>query len=168
MQIFLRPYKSGLLIRNIAFIVGNDSFDIDLPNETEESFDILSVDIHDAIRKNEPVLVLDRLHTYTVRFIRKLCNTHSISITDNRGREYALHSLVGMLVKHYEKNNVFQSDFVNRALKSSISVFERFNAIRNDKSYAHDNEVLNKAESIYVISIITDTLWLFNEIEKID
>ena len=166
MQKYLRPSKSGLLIRDVDFIVGGDDFEINLPDDTEESFDTLSSDIHDAVRKNEPTLVLDRLHTYSVRYIRKLCRAHSISISDDKSKNYALHSLVGMLGKYYSENISFESDFVEKTLKMSISAFERFNAIRNDSSYAHDNEVLNKAEATYVISIITATLRLFQDIEK--
>lgn len=166
MQKFLRPSKSGLLIRNVDFMIGGDDFEIALPDNIEESFDTLTSDIHDAVRKNEPTLVLDRLHTYSVRYIRKLCRLHSIPISDNRGKNYALHSLIGMLGKYYCENVSFQSDFVDKTLKMSISAFERFNAIRNENSYAHDNEVLNKVEATYVISIITATLRLFQDIEN--
>lgn len=166
MQTFLRPNKSGFLVDEVKFAAGGDDFEINLPDDMEEAFETLSSDIHDALRKNEPTLVLDRLHTYSVRYIRKLCRSHSISIADDKGKNYALHSLVGMLGKYYSENISFQSDFVERTLKMSISAFERFNAIRNDSSYAHDNEVLNKAEATYVISIITATLRLFQDIEK--
>lgn len=166
MQRFLRPSKSGLLIRNIDFMISGNGIEINLPEETEESFDTLSSDIHDAIRKNEPALVLDRLHTYSVRYIRKLCGAHAIPISDNNNKAYALHSLAGMISKYYRDNNVFQSDFVSQTLKMSISVFERFNAIRNDSSYAHDNDILNNAEATYVITVVTATLRLFQEIEK--
>ncbi|HAL18271.1 MAG TPA: hypothetical protein DCO86_01425 [Spirochaetaceae bacterium] len=167
MQKFIRPGKSGLLIRDIDFVVKNDCLEIDLPDDNaEESFSILSSDIHDAVRKNEPALVLDRLHTYSVRYIKKLCRAHSISIADDCGMNHPLHSLVGMLGKYYSENVLFQSEFIKTALKMNISVFERFNAIRNDCSYAHDNIVLNKTEAIYVISIITATLRLFQDIER--
>lgn len=166
MQQFLRPSKSGLLIKDVNFIVGDNDFEINLPDDIEESFDTLTSDIHDAIRKKEPALVLDRLHTYSVRYIGKLCRSHSISISDDKGKNYALHSLVGRLGKYYNAHISFQSDFVEKTLKMSISAFERFNAIRNDHSYAHDNDVLNKAESIYVISIITAVLRLFYDIEN--
>ena len=165
MEKFLRPSKSGLLIKSVDFLV-DDDFEINLPNDTDESFDTLSTDIHDAIKKNEPTLVLDRLHTYSVKYIRKLCCLHSISISDDKNKNYALHSLVGMLGKYYTEKKIFQSDFVDKTLKMSISSFERFNAIRNDSSYAHDNEILNKAEATYVISIITATLRLFEAIEN--
>lgn len=165
-QTFLRPGKSGLLVRKIDFIVDCSVFELSLPEEANESFDTLSSDIHDAIRKNEPTLVLDRLHTYSVRYIRKLCGAHAICITDNKGRNHALHSLVGMLTKYYNENSTFQSDFVNQTLKMSISVFERFNAIRNNQSYAHDNNVLNNAEATYVISVVAATLRLFQDVEE--
>ena len=168
MQKFLRPSKSGLLIRNVDFIIGSDDFEINLPDDIEESFDTLSSDIHDAIKKNEPSLVLDRLHTYSVRHIRKLCRKHSIPVSNDKGKNYALHSLVGMLGKYYSENTSFQSDFVDSTMKMSISAFERFNAIRNDNSYAHDNKILNKVESTYVVSVITATLRLFQDIEKSD
>lgn len=166
MQKFLMPSKSGLLIRNVDFMIGSDDFEIALPDNIEESFDTLTSDIHDAVKKNEPTLVLDRLHTYSMRYIRKLCRVHSIPISDGKDQNYPLHSLVGMLVKHYSEVNPFQSDFVDKTLKMSISTFERFNAIRNNYSYAHDNKVLNKTEAAYVISIITATLRLFHDIEK--
>ena len=167
MKLFLKPSKSGFLVRNIEFIINSSGFEISLPNESEDSFEKLSSDIHEALRRNEPTLVLDRLHTYSVRYIRNICKSHGLPISDDNGKNYALHSLVGALAKYYKENDVFQSDFVNQSLKMSISVFERFNAIRNDKSYAHDNEVLNNAEATYVISIIAATLKLFQEIENI-
>ena len=38
--------------------------------------------------------------------------------------------------------------------------------IRNDQSYAHDNDVLNNIEAAYVVKIITATLTLVHEIEN--
>lgn len=48
----------------------------------------------------------------------------------------------------------------------SISIFEKYNDIRNDKSYAHDNDVLNKAEATYVVTIVTATLTLVHKVEN--
>ena len=166
MEKFLRPSKSGLLINRIEFVISTNSYDISLPDDSAESFDVLSADIHDAIKKDQPALVLDRLHTYITKYLRKLCNAHSIPVCDERGNFYPLHSLFGLLRRYYERNSAFQSDFVNTTFKASTSVFERFNAIRNDSSYAHVNDVLNKAEAKYVISIITAILQLLKDIDN--
>jgi len=48
----------------------------------------------------------------------------------------------------------------------SISIFEKYNDIRNNNSYTHDNDVLGKAESAYVVAIITSTLTSIHSIEE--
>ena len=161
----LRPTTTGFLVRSIDYLI-NDEIEITLPNEQAESFEILSGDIHDALSKGEPTLVLDRLHTYSVRYLRELCNKHKIPISDAKGNSFPLHSLAGSLSKYYRENKVFQSDFAEQALKMSISMFEKYNHVRNQQSYAHDNEVLNKAEAMYVVSVVTATLTLLHEVEN--
>ena len=162
----LRPSKTGFLLRNIDFIIEDSGFKVVLPDEQGETFETLSRDIHDALNKNEPTLVLDRLHTYSTKYLREICQKHEISIADSSGNHYALHSLVGSLAKYYKTNNMFKSDFAEQALKMSISTFEKYNDIRNTKSYAHDNDVLDKAEAAYAISIVTATLTFINRIEE--
>ena len=82
------------------------------------------------------------------------------------GHSYPLHSLAGALAKYYEVNKEFQSEFVYLTLKSNISMFDKYNSIRNLQSYAHDNEVLSKSEAAYVVRIVTATLTLISELEK--
>lgn len=162
----LKPTTSGFLVRNIYYLISDDDFEIELPEEQGESFEILSRDIYDALAKGEPVLVLDRLHTYSSKYLRGICVKHGISTDDGSGDNYPLHSLAGMLTKYYKANNIFQSEFIEQALKMSISSFEKYNKIRNDQSYAHDNDVLNNIEAAYVVKIITATLTLVHEIEN--
>ena len=90
-QMVLRPNVSGFLIKEVFFIVHEKKTSVDLPLLPEESFDVLSKDIKDAISKNEPALVLDRLHTFTMKFLRKVCAHHRLKISDN-GEYYPLHS----------------------------------------------------------------------------
>ena len=47
----------------------------------------------------------------------------------------------------------------------SISTFEKYNVIRNQQSYAHDNKTLNKDEATYVVTVIAATLTLIQKIE---
>ncbi len=141
---FLNPNKTGYLVRYVEFLVRDSGIEIALPEKCGDDFETLSQDIADALAKNEPVLVLDRLHTFSVKYIREICHKHSIPIATPNGQMYPLQSLAGSLVKYYESNNVFGSDFAKQALKMSISLFDSYNAIRNDRSFAHDNSVLDK------------------------
>lgn len=161
----LLPHETGLLMRDISVIPRFDDENITLPETQGETWEVLHNDIMQALSRNEPTLVLDRLHTFSVRFIRELCDKKGIQTKDASGKAYALHSLGGMLLKHYQANNVFQSDFSEQAMKTSISLFDRYNNIRNDQSYAHDNEVLNKAEATLAVKVMTATISFIDEIE---
>lgn len=162
----LRPTTTGFLLRKIDFVIVDSDLEVVLPEEQGETFETLSRDIHDALSKNEPTLVLDRLHTYSTKYLREICEKHGLDVADTSGNHYPLHSLVGQLTKFYKANNMFKSEFSEQALKMSISIFEKYNDIRNKKSYAHDNDVLDKSESAYVVSIVTPTLTFIHSIEE--
>lgn len=158
-------HETGLLVRDISVIPRLDDENITLPDARGDSWEVLHDDIMQALFRNEPTLVLDRLHTFSVKFIRDLCERKGIQTKDATGKAYALHSLGGMLLKYYKANDVFQSEFSEQAMKTSISLFDRYNNIRNDQSYAHDNDVLNKAEATLAVKIMTATISFIDEIE---
>ena len=117
MKFFLNdvgPETSGFLVKELLFLASNDEYYVELPEEEQDSFDILSRDIKDSLAKREPVLVLDRLHTYSSKYIRELCTKCGIPTKDNSGDNYPLHSLVGGLVKHYKNNGFFNQSLQNR------------------------------------------------------
>lgn len=140
---------------------------LELPKTTNDTLQTLLEDIEHNIKQNTPELILDRLHTFSCKFIREVCATNNIVVINDKGNYLPLHSLIGMLVKQYETYGLFKSDFVATSLKSSISVFEKYNKIRNDYSYAHDNDVLNKVESEFVIKTIANLLCFIDRIEKL-
>ena len=161
------PSDSGLLVREITVIPKIEDSDIALPEIKGDTWDVLYADITQALSRNEPTLVLDRLHTFSVKFIRGLCDEKGINTLDNKGHQQPLHSLVGMLAKHYQKNRVFESEFSEQAMKMSISLFDKYNGIRNDQSFAHDNKVLNNAEAMFVVKIMTATISFIYELEEL-
>ena len=71
-----------------------------------------------------------------------------------------------MLKKHYEQNPVFDSDFVPLAIQNNIALFDRFNAIRNNQSYAHDNVVLGNMEAEFVVRTMINTISFIDAIER--
>lgn len=147
-------------------LMGND-VGVELPKTEEETLQTLVDDIKGSLSKNKPSLVLDRLHTFSTKFIRQICEKNGITVTNPKGEYFPIHSLVGMLRKFYESNNVFQSEFTLISLQNSISLFDRFNSIRNNQSFAHDNEILSEVESDYVIKTMANVLMFIDKIENI-
>lgn len=116
--------------------------------DNDKDFRLLAKSIKESIEKNEPEVALDRLHTYVMKFIRKLCDKHGIEINKSE----SLNAIFGKYVKYVVNEGKIESQMTERILKYSIHVIEAFNDIRNNKSFAHDNPILNYSESILIFN----------------
>lgn len=128
----------------------------------DENFEILSVAISESIQRDQAVLALDRLHTYMVRYIRKLCNSHDIEYSNSE----PLNSCYGKYVKKIISDGLIESEMSKVILKTVISILDKFNYVRNNKSYAHDNDVLNNDESMFIYNNVINIIDFINSIEE--
>ncbi len=126
------------------------------------NFHKLAKQVREAIEKNEPETALDRLHTYTVKFVRELCDKHGIAYDKDK----PLHSFFGEYVKHLSKSGLIKSVMTERILKTAISNLEAFNDVRNNQSFAHDNSILNYHESLLIFRSISSIVEFINSIEE--
>jgi hypothetical protein len=127
----------------------------------DKDFSLLAKSIKESIRNNEPETALDRLHTFVVKYVRQLCEKHGIEHDRNK----PLHSLFGEYVKFLNQHNLIESQMTERILKSSISILEAFNDVRNNQSFAHDNPILNYNESILIFDNVASAIRFFQSIE---
>lgn len=153
-------------LRLIVKRLQSDTLTIELPEKKEDTLKMLLEDIKNALARNNPMLVLDRLHTFSVKLIRQISKENNLKIVNETGMDYPLPTLIGNLIKYYKQNSILESEFVSTAMKQSISIFEKFNDIRNKKSFAHDNEILNIIESEYVVKTMANLLEFINKIEN--
>ena len=130
--------------------------------EKKETILILLKEIEDALRQKKFQAGLDRLHTFVVKFVRYLCEKYKIDTNPDK----PLHSIFGEYVKHLEANKLIESEMTLRILKSSISVLESFNHVRNNKSLAHDNQILNYHESHLIFKNILNCVEFLHELES--
>lgn len=132
------------------------------PNVDDNDFKLLAKLIRESIEKNEPEAALDRLHTFTFRYLRELCDKHQIEYQKSE----SLNAIFGKYVKFLVDNKHIESIMAEKILKYSINVFEAFNDIRNNKSFAHDNPVLNYPESILIFNNVSSTIKFIETIEN--
>jgi hypothetical protein len=132
------------------------------PNSRDRDFELLAQSIKESIEKDQPEQALDRLHTFVIKYVRELCSRHGIAFD----KETPLHSLFGLYVKFLQKNSLVESEMSERILKSSISVLDAFNDVRNNRSLAHDNPMLNNNESVLIFNDISNTLRFVESIER--
>ena len=137
-----------------------------LPDTDEETLQTLLNDIDHSLSINNPTLCLDRLHTFSTKFMRQVCEKNGIAIVDIKGKHLPLQSLAGMLKNMYKETGQFESTFTLLAIQNSISLFDKFYEIRNTQSYAHDNELLNDIEATFAVKIMSTLLCFINAVEN--
>ena len=127
----------------------------------ERDFETLAKAVREAIEKNEPESGLDRLHTFVIKYVRTLCVQHGLTIV----RDKPLHSVFGEYVKCMRDGGYIESEMASRILKSSISVLEAFNDVRNNRSLAHDNTMLQYDEALLIFNHVASSIRFLRSIE---
>lgn len=122
---------------------------------------VLSDEMIKSFKLEQYDVALDRLHTFTHRFIRELCEKHELSYT----KEDAIHSLLAKYTRHLTDKELVQSEMTVTILKSNISILNNFNQVRNNQTLAHDNMLLNKSESQLITSTILSILTFIRNLE---
>lgn len=153
-------------LRSVVTRLKGNASCVELPNKQDDTLQTLREDINSALARNKPDLVLDRLHTFSTKLLRQICTDNEISVIDDKGANLPLHSLAGMLKKKYAQEQIFQSPFTLTAIQNSISLFDKFNFVRNNQSYAHDNNVLGMMEAEFAVQIMSSLLNFIDKAEN--
>ena len=127
----------------------------------EKDFEVVAQHIREAIERNQPEAALDRLHTFVIKFNRTLCEGRGIMLSKDK----PLHSAFGEYVKALRDEDLLESVMTERILKSSISVLEAFNDVRNNQSFAHDNPILNYEESLLIFNHVAASIRFIKAVE---
>jgi hypothetical protein len=131
------------------------------PNSDDKDFEALARAVKDYIKKNEPETGLDRLHTFVVKYVRTLCSSYGVTAQ----REKPLHSLFGEYVKAVRLDGGFETEMTERILKSTISILDAFNGVRNEHSQAHDNKVVSYKEASLIFNNVVNLIRFLDEFE---
>ena len=121
--------------------------------EQDRTLDELVADLQRTLESNKPEAVLDHLHTYCMKKFAYLLSLRGIKCAENE----ALHARFGKY-RRCLLNETDLQEVSDLAMKSAISVLEKFNDVRNNRSFAHDSVILDHHEARYVFDIVTALL----------
>ena len=138
-----------------------DAIDAIRPEGSDQDFEVLANALRDSIKKNKPEEGLDRLHTYVTKLVRIVAENRNIDTAKTK----PLHSIFGEYVKRLRDDGLIESKMTERILKSSIGTMEAFNDIRNNRSLAHDNRLLNYEESLLIFNHICSAIRFIRALE---
>jgi len=124
------------------------------PNAAGKDFEALANSVHDAIQRNRPEEGLDHLHTFTRRYVRVLCERERVQVSNDK----ALHAQFGELLKALKARGVIESLMAERILKSTISLLDAFNDVRNNRSFAHDGSLLSYQEALLIFNSVASAV----------
>ncbi len=123
--------------------------------EPSQTLDELIAAIRRDLDAKKPEAGLDRLHTYCMKRFASLVRKHG---GGECGENDALHARAGRYVKMLTSQRNL-TEMSERIVKSSISVFESFNTIRNNKSFAHDNpHLIQQDEARFIFDSVAALL----------
>ena len=90
-----------------------------------------------------------------------ICKKHKIEFK----KEESLNSIFGKYVKYLSSQKLLESEMSEKILKYSINILDAFNDVRNNKSLAHDNPILNYDESLLILNNISTAIRFIEKIE---
>jgi hypothetical protein len=126
----------------------------------DETLDQLVQAIERDIQANSPQAALDRLHTYCMKKFGHVLTRKGIPFE----KDDPLNSRAGKYVKALQQERDLR-DMTVRILKMSISVFDAFNNVRNTKSLAHDNELVDRQEARFIFDGVVAILRFMKAVE---
>jgi len=130
-------------------------------NNDDKDFHQLAKLIKESIEKNEPEAALDRLHVFLIKFLKELCSSHGATYS----KKETVNALYGKYVKAIKEKKLIDSEMAEKIIQFTFQVIQAFNDIRNNKSFAHDNPVLNYDESVLIFSNVTATVKFIQSME---
>ncbi|MGA9652138.1 abortive infection family protein, partial [Pedobacter sp.] len=66
-----------------------------------------------------------------------------------------VNALFGKYIKAIREKGFLESAMAEKIVQFSFQIMDAFNDIRNNRSYAHDNQILNYDESVLIFSNIS-------------
>jgi hypothetical protein len=124
-------------------------------------FEALFAQIRHAVQRDQPQAALDRLHTFMTRLGRQLCDEVGVAFDRNT----PLNAIFGGYLRRLRDLGYVQTKMTQAIFKASIGVLDAFNDVRNNHTLAHDNPVLDRAESILIVNHVASLVRFLRELD---
>lgn len=140
-------------VKEIINKYSNQEDSYKLPSIDKEGLDVLEKDINRTLADNEYILAVDRLHTYSLYFFEDLCKKSNLTPNKDSKGHIMFDDMISQLQKKFEDKGVLNF-FDKEAIKNSKEIFNKYNGIRNNGSYAHPNQIIENARAKFLINNI--------------
>lgn len=165
--VFQHPEESGTVQEQLFAVIdrlesGSDAPTTDaiVPFSRDETLAELIEAIQRDAQAGKPAAALDRLHTFSMKKFAHLLGQRGI---DTNTAE-PLHSRVGKYVKALEAERELRP-ITKQIFKNSVGIFQSYNDVRNNASFAHDNPIVEPNEARFIFDTIVAMLRFVRSVE---
>lgn len=129
---------------------------------TSAVIDAALSDAETLIRSSGPANALDRVHTALHGYLEIICKTEGIAVDEDA-------SITTLFARIREKHSALKitdpaaQRMTIQILRGMAQIIEALNPIRNEKSLAHPNTLLDEAEAMLAINAIRTLLQYFDK-----
>lgn len=127
--------------------------------KSEKKVNILIQDINEKVAKKQYELAIDRVHTLFKGYIENVCDKLGIEIEGK-----SLDALYGEILKYIHQTQIFSEGVTQDILSSSKKIMKSFDYARNNKSFAHTNDIMEENEAEFLCVYIIDLYKFLNKI----
>ena len=156
--------------RPIRFIaveleVDGDVRSVAAPRKLEVTSDVVEAALADAetlIRTSGPANALDRVHSALHGYLEAICDREFIFCDEDA----SITSLFGEIRRHHPALKIKDpqtQQMTVQILRGMAQIIDALNPVRNKKTLAHPNALLNEAEAMLAINAIRTLLHYFDK-----
>ena len=120
----------------------------------DQTLDELIAAIQRDIDAGSASTALDRLHTYCMKKLAYLIRQYDPTAQPAS----TLNARLGQYLGPARRNAKTQHPISFKIMTSAVETFELFNSVRNDRSLAHDNTLIEAAEARFIFDAIGNVL----------
>lgn len=118
--------------------------------------------IRSLLQQSKADEAVDRMHTFTILYFRKLSDAYSLPYDKNATLQY----LCSSYVRNLQNEGAPETVMGERILKNTLSTLDAFSNARNEHSMAHGNPLVNIDEGWYILSTVLATLKFVRNLER--
>lgn len=136
-----------------------------LPQLDTEGIKVLENDLKQKLENQEFNLAIDRLHTFALFYLEKLCKENNLTPNKDPKGHIMFDDMITQLQKKFDSNKLL-NNFDKETIKNSKIMLQKYNEVRNNQSFAHPNNVIENAKAKYVVENIIALLNYLGELSK--
>ena len=109
---------------------------------------------------------LDRVHTLTAGYLEQTCIKNGVAVPKDKNGNPEINRMVKALKDHYIAAKKIESEMGQTMIKQLSGLLQEYNNVRNNKTFAHANDLINEDEAEFLIKGMVNVIGFIHKIDN--